>query len=218
MGPTAGKLQKPIEHSLSTKLSQNDGPAESATTLMEFANAYLENGGTIETVRSQIYDSNTFPAQAPVQKDLLYVASSWSAPSFDLWEEESSEHFFNAMVSHRALVMGAEMATKLNDTTTSNTLSTAAGAVAASFDKYWDSNRQLIMYEYGPVLVNKSSYKDIAVILGVLHGYAGDGLFSYTNDQVLSSAYQISTSFISVYPIANVSTDASGLTLGIPVG
>jgi glucoamylase len=114
--------------------------------------------------------------------------------------------------------MGAELATKLNDSTTSTTLSSAADAVASSFAKFWDPNRGLLMYEYGPVMKNKSSYKDIAVILGVLHGYAGDGLYSYTDDQVLSSAYQISTSFIAVYPIANVTTDASGLTLGIPVG
>jgi glucoamylase len=169
-------------------------------------------------VRELIYDSNTYPTSAPVQKDLLYVAASWSAPSFDIWEEESSEHFFNALVSHRALLMGAELATKLNDTTTSTTLSAAASAVASSFEKFWDPNRGLLVYEYGPVLMNKTSYKDIAVILGVLHGYAGDGLFSYTDDQVLSSAYQISTSFISVYPIAGVTTDANGLTLGIPVG
>jgi glucoamylase len=197
---------------------QNDGPAESATSLIEFANAYLDNNGTVEMVRQFIYDSNTYPTQASVQKDLLYVASSWSAPSFDIWEEESSEHFFNALVSHRALILGAELATKLNDTTTSTTLSTAAGAVASSFAKFWDPNRGILVYEYGPILKNKSSYKDIAVILGILHGYAGDGLYSFTDDQVLSTAYQISTSFISVYPIANITTDVSGFTLGIPVG
>jgi glucoamylase len=197
---------------------QNDGPAESATTLINFANAFLDSGGSIDTVRRQIYDSNTYPTQAPVQKDLLFVASNWSSPSFDLWEEESSDHFFNAMVSHRSLVLGSKIAARLDDTSTSETLSIAADAIAAALPGFWDPQRQLIVYEIGPVLANKSSYKDIAVILGVLHGYADDGIFSYITDQVLASAYQIVTSFLTVYPIASTTTDASGQVLGIPVG
>jgi len=64
----------------------------------------------------------------------------------------------------------------------------------------------------------KTSFLDIAVILGIIHGYAGDSVYSYTNDEVLSSAVRISTSFIDVYPIANTTTDSSGNILGIPIG
>ncbi|TKA68494.1 hypothetical protein B0A55_08791 [Friedmanniomyces simplex] len=197
---------------------QNDGPATSAITLMEFANSYLANGGSIDTVKQKIYDSTTFPASAPVQKDLLFVASNWSSPSFDLWEEEESDHFYTRMVQRRALVMGATFATKMGDTGTSATLSAAATALSATLGQFWDPNREILLYEYGPVLNGKSSYLDIAVVLGVIHGYAGDGVYSYTNDEVLSSALRISTSFIDVYPIANTTTDSSGLTLGIPIG
>jgi glucoamylase len=186
--------------------------------LINFANAYLANNGSIDTVRKQLYDSNTYPTLAPVQRDLLYVAANWSLQSFDLWEEESSIHFFNALLSHRALVLGSEFAAKLNDSNTSSTLSTAADAVTAGLSKFWDPNRQLILYEYGPVLKNKTSFKDIAVILGVLHGYAGDGVYSYTNDQVLVSSFQIATSFLSVYPISKITIDSAGGILGIPVG
>jgi glucoamylase len=197
---------------------QNDGPAESATTLMEFANAYLASGGDSETVKEMIWDSTNFGTQAPALKDLLYVATNWSLPSFDLWEEESADHFFNRLVSHRALAMGSQFAANLGDMDTANTLSVAANAVVASLSSFWDAERQLIVYEAGPVLLNKSSYKDIAVVLGVLHGYNGDDVYGYTNDQILVSAYQIATSFLSVYPIAKVTTDSSGGILGIPVG
>ena len=64
----------------------------------------------------------------------------------------------------------------------------------------------------------RSSYLDIAVILGVIHGYAGDNVYSYTTDRVLFSALRIATSFIDVYPIANTTTDSTGRTLGIPIG
>lgn len=197
---------------------QNDGPAESATTLMEFANAYLANGGDLDTIKQKIWDSDNFETQAPVLKDLLFVSTNWSSPSFDLWEEEEANHFFNHLVSHRALAMGAQFASNLSDTSTASILSNAADAVAASLPSFWDSDRQLIVYEIGPVLNNKSSYKDIAVILGVLHGYNNDNLFGSTNDQILVTAYQIATSFLSVYPIANVTTDSTGGILGIPVG
>lgn len=197
---------------------QNDGPAESATTLMEFANTYLAKGGDINTVKEKIWDSNGFGSQAPTLKDLLFTAANWTTQSFDLWEEESADHFFNRMVSHKALAMGAAFAANLSDTDSANTLSTAASAVAGSLDSFWDPSRQLIVYEIGPVLLNKSSYKDIAVVLAVLHGYSNDQLFGYTDDRVLASAYQIATSFLSVYPIANVTSNSAGGVLGVPIG
>lgn len=68
------------------------------------------------------------------------------------------------------------------------------------------------------MLNGKSSYQDIAVILGILHGYNGDGSFSFSNDQVLSTAYHLSTSFLNIYPIASQHSDGNGATLGIPIG
>ena len=122
------------------------------------------------------------------------------------------------MVQRRALVMGAAFATKMGDSATSATLSAAADALTATLSQFWDPNRQILLYEYGPVLANKASYLDIAVILGVIHGYNNDGVYGYTNEEVLSTALRISTVFLAVYPIANVHADSSGLTLGIPIG
>jgi len=121
-------------------------------------------------------------------------------------------------VYHKALVMGATFATAMGDSTTSSTLSSAASAVAATLTQFWDPNRNLILYEYGPVLHNKSSFIDIAVILGILHGYAEDGLYSYTDDKVLATAFSIASAFVQLYPIAGVTTNGNGETLGIPIG
>ncbi|KEQ62318.1 glucoamylase precursor [Aureobasidium melanogenum CBS 110374] len=197
---------------------QNDGPATAAITLMEFANDYMKKGGSLSSVRDRIYNSTSNPQEAPVLKDLLFVASNWSSPSFDLWEEEESTHFYTRLVQRRALVMGAKFATMLGDGATSDTLSSAAIQLTATLDQFWSPNRKLILYEYGPVLHGKSSFIDIAVILGVIHGYAGDDVYSYTNDRVLASALKISTSFLDVYPIANVTKASNGLPLGIPIG
>jgi glucoamylase len=197
---------------------QNDGPATAAITLMDFANDYMKKGGSLSSVRDRIWNSTANPLKAPVMKDLLFVASNWSSPSFDLWEEEESAHFYTRLVQRRALVMGANFATMLGDSATSNTLSSAATQLTATLDQFWSPNRKLILYEYGPVLAGKNSFIDIAVILGVIHGYAGDGVYSYTNDRVLASALKISTSFLDVYPIAKTIKDSTGLSLGIPIG
>lgn len=197
---------------------QNDGPATAAITLMDFANDYMKKGGSLSSVRDRIWNSTANPLKAPVLKDLLFVARNWSSPSFDLWEEEESTHFYTRLVQRRALVMGAKFATMLGDSATSNTLSSAATQLTATLDQFWSPNRKLILYEYGPVLAGKNSFVDIAVILGVIHGYAGDGVYSYTNDRVLASALKISTSFLDVYPIAKTVQDSKGLSLGIPIG
>ncbi|KAK5019152.1 hypothetical protein LTR16_000823 [Cryomyces antarcticus] len=127
-------------------------------------------------------------------RNLLFVASNWTSTSFDLWEEESSDHFYTRMVQRRALLVGTAFATMMGDSATASTLSGAATAITATLPQFWDVNRQLVLYEYGPVLRGKSSYKDVAVVLGIIHGYAKDGVYGYTNDQILASAYQIATS------------------------
>lgn len=168
-------------------------------------------------MKQSIYDSST-NSSAPVMKDLLFVASNWTSSSFDLWEEESSDHFYTRLVQRRALVLGFAFATKMEDSSTAKILSAAVTAISATFNDFWDVGRQILLYEYGPVLNGKSSYLDIAVILGVIHGYADDGFYSYSNDQVLSTALRIATGFLDVYPIANTTTDSAGGILGISIG
>ncbi|GAB7345807.1 hypothetical protein MBLNU457_4067t1 [Dothideomycetes sp. NU457] len=203
---------------------QNDGPATAAITLMEFANEYIARGGSPSKVKTQLYgsqldgDNAATSAPGPILKDLLFVVNNWPSPSFDLWEEVSSTHFYTRMVQRKALLMGVQFAESMSDDANANLFATAATNLTSSLGKFWDPNRQLILYEYGPILRGKSSYKDIAVILGVIHGYASDGVYSFTNDQVLITALQISTSFLSIYPIADTTRDSADQLLGIPVG
>ncbi|CZT20839.1 related to Glucoamylase [Ramularia collo-cygni] len=198
---------------------QNDGPATAAITLIEFAQSYMAAGGNITTVKQQLYDSINFPDSAPIQKDLLFVASNWTSSSFDLWEEVNTDNFYTRMVQRKALILGAKFASDMDDTGTATTLSVAADAISATMEIFWNEGRKILLYEYGPVLLSKSSYLDAAVPLGIIHGYADDGVFSYTNDQVQSTIVRFVTSFITEYAIANnTQQDSAGLTLGIPVG
>lgn len=170
-------------------------------------------------VKQNIYDSTNYPNVAPLQKDLLFVASNWTTSSFDLWEEVSSEHFYTRMVQRKALVMGAKFATEMGDSSTSSTLQSAANALSGTLNQFWNPGRQILLYEYGPVLLSKSSYLDAAVPLALIHGYADDGVFSYTNDQIHSTVVRFTTSFIQEYTLSNkTQQDPSGNPLGIPIG
>ncbi|KAK6543641.1 glycoside hydrolase 15 protein [Orbilia ellipsospora] len=189
---------------------QNDGPGARAITLIRFAEAYLKYGGSQSNVTQSLW-----PA---ISRDLAYVVANWGNPSFDIWEEESSQHFYNRLVHRRALLLGASFATKLGFNSDAATFTSTASQVNSSMQVFWDPQRNLVLYEYGPVLRGKSSFKDISVVLGVLHGYNQDGVYSYTNDQILASAYQIATSFLDIYPIASTKKDKNGNPLGMPIG
>lgn len=194
---------------------QSDGPATAAITLMEFANGYLANGGSKSKVGDLIYSTN---GQTPVPRDLLYVASNWSEPTYDLWEETLGTQFYTQMVQRRALVQGAKFASQMDDSSTAATLSAQVDAISASIENFWDPNREILLYGYPEEPNEKTSFLDTAVLLGIVHGYAGDNFYSYTNDQVLSTAVRVSTSFIDVYPIANETRSYHGETLSPPVG
>lgn len=199
---------------------QNDGPATAAITLMEFAESYLGAGGDVSMVKEKLYDSGNYPDAAPIQRDLLFVAQNWMSLSFDLWEEESADHFYTRMVQRRALVLGAQFADKMDDAATATALRTAADTLSGTLSQFWDVNRGILLYKHGQVKLDKASLLDAAVPLGVIHGYANDSIYSYTNDQVQSTMVRFVTSFINEYPLANrTQTDpASGLTLGVPIG
>lgn len=196
---------------------QNDGPATTALALMDFANAYIASGGSIDVVKSTLYDTDTNSA-APIKLDLMYVLQNWNDTSFDLWEEGRSTFFYTQLVQRKAILQGAAFATLMDDSDTSDMLSAAASSITSALSGYWDPARQFIAYEIGPVFNNKVSSIDTAVLLGIIHGYNDDELFSFTNDQVLSSTLFIVTSFLPVFEIAGVTTDQDGNVLGIPVG
>ncbi|KAL9090377.1 MAG: hypothetical protein Q9159_002004 [Coniocarpon cinnabarinum] len=197
---------------------QNDGAATSAITLIDFANEYLDAGGDMSQVMNNLYDSDANPAGAPVKKDLLFVANNYSSISFDLWEEEQANHFYTKMVQHRAMVLGSAFATRLGDSATASTLSAAATEIESLLQDFWDPVRGIILYEYGPVAGGKYSYIDSAVLLGVIHGYAGDGVYSYTNDYLLATAVRQATRFKEIYALSATETDAAGLTLAMDIG
>jgi len=178
---------------------QNDGPALRAIALIHFATIMLKEGqGTY--VRQVLYDGK-IPTESVIKADLEYVAHHWQDSCVDLWEEIGGHHFYNAMVSRRAMIEGAALATALGDGGAAAFYRQQASAIAQATQQFWDGNRKILVATVGQTFGVKKSGLDVAVVLGVLHGETYDGFLSPSNDMVLSTAFNIISAFEAIYPI-----------------
>jgi hypothetical protein len=87
-----------------------------ATTLIVAADKLLATGDST-TVSSYLWTNNAnIHSGGAIKYDLDYIASTsvWAARTCDLWEElESSDLFWNRITTKRALLLGAQFASKV---------------------------------------------------------------------------------------------------------
>jgi glucoamylase len=192
---------------------QNDGPALRAITLVRFARQLLaENEAAY--VHDILYDGK-YPSFTVIKADLEYVAHYWRDPSFDLWEEVEGDHFYTRMVQRRALLEGAQLASRLHDDGAAEFYRAQAREIEFALEKHWDAGRELInpTLNWRGGIGYKSSQLDTAVILGVLHGYAGDDFFAPNDPRVLATAAKLTQAFKRDYPI-NHRSNVPGTAIG----
>lgn len=182
---------------------QNDGPAERAITLMQFADSWIGQGN------DPSYVTNTL--NPVIFKDLNYITTVWSNTCFDLWEEVNALHFFTLMVQRRALLAGANYAARNGQ---SNNYNSVASSISSKIDTFYSSTNGYINYSqnYNSGINYKSSGLDVAVLLGAIHGGMGDGFYTSSSDKILATSVHIKSAFASVFPIN------SGTTLGVAIG
>ena len=159
-----------------------------------------------------------------IKADLEYVSHHWQDSSFDLWEEVRGTHFFTRAVQRKAMLKGAEIATRLGDSGAAQWYTSQAQAIAASLENHWDSGRGYIVETLNPLGDNKNkvSNLDAGVLVGAIQG-ANDGCSASdfpcpTNDRVLATAYHLQQDFQSRYPINQQRTTAQGDALGTAIG
>ncbi|KAA8909862.1 Six-hairpin glycosidase-like protein, partial [Sphaerosporella brunnea] len=181
---------------------QNDGPAIRATVLIKFASVLLDAGETS-------YKKD--PSQTVIKNDLEYVANYWQVSGFDLWEEVQGQHFFNYMVQQRALIEGAELATRLGDTGAATWYNQQAAAIKAALPSFWSSNRGYLI----STLNTGRNGLDCGTLLGSLHGNGkrGFGVYPASSDEVLVTLHKLVDVMQPLYPI-NTAPNAPGIAIG----
>lgn len=182
---------------------QNDGPALRAITLSYLAFVWIREGKT-KQVQEMLYDGKHPNASNSIIKmDLEYVANHWQQKSYDLWEEISGYNFYTHMTQRRALVLGAQLASKLGDVHAASYYLKQAQGIQNYLASYWDPNRRIVVStrERNKGIDYKSSGMDSSVILASLHSLGSDGFMSPIDDRLLSTFERITTTFKHIYAV-----------------
>jgi glucoamylase len=192
---------------------QNDGPAIRANALIRVANHLLSSGNE-RLVRTKLYSAK-LPADTVIKADLEYISHNWRNFSFDPWEESSGHHFYVRMVQRRALIQGARLAERLDDGGAAHWYRAQASALEREILRHWNERKGYILttLDRNDGIDYKHSGLDVSVVLASLHGDAGDGFLSPSDDRMLATARRIQDAFRELYPI-NHSSAAPGVAIG----
>lgn len=196
-GPDSGGLGEPKFHVDRTAFTgdwgrpQRDGPPLRATALILYANWLIANDG-----QTQAADT-VWPV---IAKDLAYTVRYWNQTGFDLWEEINGSSFFTLSATHRALVEGAALATKLSKPC--DGCAAAAPQVLCFVQSFWTGS-----YIDSNINVNDGrTGKDANSILSSIHTFdpnsgCTDATFQPCSARALANHKQVTDSFRSVYAI-----------------
>jgi glucoamylase len=196
-GPDSGGLGEPKYNVNGTAFTgpwgrpQRDGPALRATTLTIYANWLVANGNSTQAANT------VWPV---IAKDLAYTVRYWNQTGFDLWEETSGSSFFTLSASHRALIEGAALASKLEKTC--DGCADAAPQVLCFLQSFWAGS-----YIDSNINVNDGrTGKDVNSIISSIHTFdpksqCTDATFQPCSSRALANHKAVTDSFRSVYAI-----------------
>jgi glucoamylase len=136
-----------------------------------------------------------------VRSDLAFTFAHWREPSFDIWEEESGQHYYTLCVSAAALREGADWLDEAGEPALARTYRAEAEVILRVLDGYWLPEAG--HYRSRVLASGQQSTKelDIAVILAAIHAL-GDGLTHTVRDPHMHATLQrLEDLFDSAYPI-----------------
>jgi glucoamylase len=209
-GPDSGGLGEPKYQVDKTAFTgpwgrpQRDGPALRATALTIYANYLVANGGTTKAA------NNVWPV---IAKDLAYTVRYWNQTGFDLWEEINGSSFFTLSASHRALVEGAALASKLGKTC--DGCAAAAPQVLCFIQSFWTGS-----YIDSNINTNDGrTGKDVNSIISSIHTFdpnskCTDATFQPCSSRALANHKAVTDSFRSVYGINNGVAQGKAVAVG----
>lgn len=181
---------------------QNDGPGLRAITLITYANELLKNGSSSIVSRFLWTGSDSANQGGAIKYDLDWVAQNWQSNTCDLWEEvQSNDFFWNRYTMRKALFMGADFATKMQDSSTASTYLQAAKAVNATIYRHYNGNF---------VFEADNRQQDAAVICAFNDGAMNDGFFAPTSVEVANTISTYNKLFHDTFPI-NQADDANNV-------
>ena len=136
-----------------------------------------------------------------VRSDLAFTFAHWREPSFDIWEEESGQHYYTLCVCAAALREGAEWLADVGEPELARSYLAEADVIHRVLDGYWLHEEG--HYRSRVLASGKRSTKelDIAVILAGIHALGDDLTHSVRDPQMQATLQRLAELFDSLYPI-----------------
>ncbi|KAI9493573.1 glucoamylase precursor [Zychaea mexicana] len=172
---------------------QNDGPAERASTMILIADSYIAQGGDVSYVTDTL--------KPAIYTDLDYVVDTWSNVCFDLWEEVNGIHMYTLSVMRKALLDGANFATRNGDTSRVSGYESTASSIKTRLESFWSSsNNYITVTQSFSGGVSKAGL-DVSTLIAANLASMNDGFYTPGSDEILATAVAIENSFISEYTL-----------------
>ncbi|MGD0634238.1 MAG: glycoside hydrolase family 15 protein [Beijerinckiaceae bacterium] len=173
---------------------QHDGPALRALTLLRF--------WRLEPLHARMRLASM---RALLERDLEFTFQHWREPCYDLWEENSGQHYHTRIVQYAALRDGAAWSEAMGEAPRAQAWRAAAQEIARSLDAHFDpvAGVYLTPAAEAPDTARLPSTMrlDISVILGVIHAGGLESAHSVLDPKILATMVRLEQLFAGEYKI-----------------
>jgi glucoamylase len=179
---------------------QHDGVAARALTCLR----YLEKGAVLDEAHEAI--------AALLRQDLAYTLKYAGAPCYDIWEEESAQHYYTLLVQYAALQQGAAWTREGGDIALSAEMTEIARRLDDRLEDFWSAEKGFYLSRIMPAGQTTTKELDLAVILGILHAGRRNGRHSVKDVRAAKTLEKLEALFAADYALNREA--GAGLALG----
>ena len=136
-----------------------------------------------------------------VRSDLAFTFAHWREPSYDIWEEESGQHYYTLCVSAAALRGGADWLEDGGDPALARTYRTEAEVIHRTLDGFWLADERHYRSRILASGARTTKELDVAVILAAIHALGDDSSHTVRDPRMQATLQRLEELFASIYPI-----------------
>ncbi len=136
-----------------------------------------------------------------IRADLDFTRAHWREPSFDIWEEETGQHFYTLCVSAAALLTGADWLDARGQSDEARACRAEGETVRRKLDEFWLPGEGYVRSRLPASGVRSTKELDISVVLAAIHagGVLGEQLAH--DPRILATLERLESLFDAAYPI-----------------
>jgi len=181
---------------------QHDGPPLRALTLMRWSHALPADAALQRDLA------------ALVRADLSFTLRHGHESCYDIWEEESGQHYYTLRVSAAALEAGASWLQARGASDDVQAHRAAAAALLQTLDGFWRAEAGYFRSRMLSSEARSTKELDIAVILAAIHAHGQGNAHSVRDSRMQATLARLEALFESAYPINHNRAAGTGPAMG----